>query len=113
MSEHPVKLKQFYSWYERQTVSENVFDTLKQGSPKLFFCCCRIFILEGQPNQKEANSLESYVLLNCLFFQAGYVIKYIYVSVNSYKQQQKWYSATLNVFKNRRQLQSAIRVSRI
>ena len=113
MSMHPVKLKQFYSWYERQAVSENVFDTLKQGSPKLFFSCCRIFILEGEPNKKEANLLEAYVSLNCLLFQAGYVIKYIYVSVNSYKQQQKWHSTTVKVFINRLQLQSAIRVSRI
>jgi len=54
MSKQSFKLKHFYSWYERRTVSENIFDTLKQGSPKRFFCCCRIFILEGQPNQKEA-----------------------------------------------------------
>jgi hypothetical protein len=40
-------------------------------------------------NQKRSYLLESCVSLNCLFFQAGYVIKYIYVPVNSYKQQQK------------------------
>jgi hypothetical protein len=42
---------------DRQTDSENVFDILKQVSLKRFVYACRIFILKGQPNQKEAISI--------------------------------------------------------